>query len=430
VDGPVLMEQSIAIAQTQADPLSTPALLGGSPAFTQTICVGTPNMPDTDKFLSRMKNILNSKRLTNLGPYVQQFEQQVAELCGTKHCVATCNATLGIELAVSALGIQGDVIVPSFTFVATVHALTRQGLNPIFCDIDPATHCLDPVSVEKSITSRTTGIVGVHLWGNTDSTASLRDIAEYHELKLLFDAAHAFGCGTNQRTVGSFGDAEVLSFHATKFLHSFEGGAIVTDNGELANRLRLMTNFGFSQEDKVEHLATNAKMTEASAAMGLTSLESMQSIVEHNRRNYLTYEKRLAPLDGLSLMRRKIDQPHNYQYIVVDVDSSKIGLTRDELVAALRCENVLARRYFYPGVHQMRPYKGLYPLAGATLPVTEAVCDRVMVLPTGTAVTNTDIEILVERISCIIKNHSRIRAAIRTSSDERLPDFIKLPHTA
>jgi len=372
-----------------------------------------------------MRNILDSRRLSNLGPYVQEFEKEVARHCGTKHCVATCNATLGIELAIGALGMTGDVLVPSFTFVATVHALTRQGLNPIFCDIDPNTHCLDPVSVERSITSRTTGIIGVHLWGNIESAAALRDIANRYDLKLLIDAAHAFGCETDLQRVGSSGDAEVISFHATKFLHAFEGGAIVTDDDYLASKLRLMTNFGFSAEDRVDHLATNAKMTEASAAMGLTSLESMQTIVACNRENYLTYERCLRSIDGLKLMQRSTDQPHNYQYIVVDVDSSKIGLTRDELVGSLRFENVLARRYFYPGVHRMKPYKDLYPLAGLALPVTEEISENVMILPTGEAVSPADIEKLCDTISAIIHSRDEIKNALYNSDSDQLPEFLR-----
>lgn len=402
-----------------------PALLGAQAAFSKTLCVGTPNVPDEEAFIRRMRDILKSQRLTNLGPYVTEFEKRVAEIAGTRHCVATCNATLGLELTIKALGMHGDVIVPSYTFVATVHALARQGITPIFCDVDPDTHCLDPASVERAITSKTTGIIGVHLWGNTDSTAALRDIAEHHQLKLVFDAAHAFGCGSKQRAVGSYGDAEVFSFHATKFLNSFEGGAIVTDNGKLADRLRLMTNFGFAGEDNVEYLATNAKMTEACGAMGLTSLESMQSIISHNLKNYQAYESALESIGGLKLMTRAIDQPNNYQYIVVDIDATEINLSRDELVAALRFENVLARRYFYPGVHRMRPYAEMYPRVGDCLPVTEQLADRIMVLPTGTAVSPVDVKVLVERIALIISHAVDVKNALYTSVDQRIPDFIR-----
>ena len=204
-------------------------------------------------------------------------------------------------------------------------------------------------------------------------------------MKLLFDAAHAFGCGTANRPVGTAGDAAVFSFHATKFVHSIEGGAVVTNDADLAKRLRLMVNFGFSGEDTVSHLGTNGKMTEASAAMGLTSLESMSDFAEHNRRNYRTYATGLGSVPGIRLMSRPDDARHNFQYVVAEVDETQTGLNRDEVVAALRMENVVARRYFYPGVHRMQPYAGLFPRAGRDLPVTMSVAQRVMVLPTGMA---------------------------------------------
>jgi dTDP-4-amino-4,6-dideoxygalactose transaminase len=401
------------------------ALLGAGPAFQETLHVGRPNMPDRAAFMGRIDRMLDSGRVTNLGPMVLEFEARVAQIAGTRHCVATCNATVGLELAIRALGMTGDVIVPSFTFVASVHALWGEGIRPVFCDIDPRTHCLDVDSIEAAITSRTTGILAVHMWGNTCATNALQDIAERRGLKLLFDAAHAFGCGTPQRAVGSYGNAEVFSFHATKCVHSFEGGAIVTDDDELAERLRLMVNFGFAGEDTVEHLGTNGKMSEASAAMGLTSLESMVAIIEHNRRNYAAYAAGLARIPGITLMHRSMDQRHNFHYIVTEVDEAEAGLSRDELVAALRLENVFARRYFYPGCHRMQPYAGLFPQAGRTLPVTEEVAKRVMVLPTGLALSEADVQRLTTRIDSIVRQAPAVRAALSECRDPRMPSFLR-----
>ncbi|NND91683.1 MAG: dTDP-4-dehydro-6-deoxyglucose aminotransferase [Granulosicoccus sp.] len=401
------------------------ALLGGTPAFTEDLCVGRPNVPDRSAFMARMNAMFDSGRLTNLGPMVQEFEKQVARIAGTRHCVATCNATVGLELAISALGMKGDVIVPSFTFIATVHALWRQGITPIFCDIDPVTHCLDIASVEAAMTSRTTGILGVHLWGNMSATNELHDLAQRKGVKLLFDAAHAFACGTKQRAVGSFGDAEVFSFHATKFVHAFEGGAIVTDDGDLADRLRLMTNFGFADEDEVLHLGTNGKMSEPSAAMGLTSLEAMDSIIAHNKRNYAAYDVALKAVPGVRLQYRSMEDPHNYHYVVTEIDESVTGLSRDELVAALRLENVIARRYFYPGCHRMEPYSSLFPQARHTLPVTEEISRRVIILPTGQTVNEADIGRLVGRIAAIVRRAREVRQALAECEDRRIPSFTR-----
>jgi len=400
------------------------ALLGASPAFPETLHVGRPNMPDRAVFLARMETLFDSGRLTNLGPMVQAFELEVARLVGAKHCVATCNATVALELAVHALGMEGDVIVPSFTFVADAHALWRQGVRPVFCDVDPRTHSLDPDRVEAAITSRTTGILAVHMWGDRGGARPLERLAERRGLKLLFDAAHALGCEDDESGPRGAGHAEVYSFHATKIVNAFEGGAIVTDDAELAGRLRLMTNFGFDGEDRVRYLGTNGKMSEASAAMGLTSLESLGTIIAHNRRNEETYAIGLADVPGVRLVRSDGNVRHNHHYVVTEVDEHVAGLSRDELVAALRFENVLARRYFHPGCHRMSPYDGLFPQAGLTLPVTEALTRRVMVLPTGLSVTPEDIGRLTERIAAATGRAHEVRRALRGSTDPRRPDFL------
>ncbi len=401
------------------------ALLGGTPAFTETLHVGRPNVPDRERFLQRMDAVLDSYRLTNFGPQVVEFEGRVAEIAGTRYCVATCNATIGLELASRALGMEGEVIVPSFTFIADAHALSWQGIRPVFCDVDPHTHCLDPVRVEAAITPRTSGILAVHLWGNACAVDALQEIAGRHGLKLLFDAAQAFGCTLGTRLVGSFGNAEVFSFHATKFINAFEGGAIVTNDGELAERLRFMTNFGFSAEDEVSHLGINGKMSEASAAMGLTSLEAMDTIIAHNQRIHCAYLRGLAHIPGVRVMQRNPAERHNYHYVVAELDPTEAGLSRDQLVATLRLENVMARRYFHPGCHRMEPYQQLYPAAGHTLPVTEALAQSVFILPTGLAVSEADVAILTNRITMALHQSDAVRAGLAQCQDPRLPHFAK-----
>ncbi len=311
--------------------------------------------------------------LTNGGPYVREFEQRVAELVGVRHCIATCNGTLALEIAIRALGLSGEVIVPAFTFVATAHALQWQEITPVFCDIDPETCNLDPARVEALITPRTSGIIGVHLWGRPCDTQALVEIARERGLRLLYDASHAFGCSHRGRMIGSFGDAEVFSFHATKFVNTFEGGAILTKSDELAKKARLMRNFGFVDYDRVVHVGTNGKMNELSAAMGLTSLEAMPRFIEVNRANYNRYREGLAALPGLRVLPYDERDSCNYQYIVVDVDEAEAGVDRDQLVKILHAEGILARRYFHPGCHRMlEPYGSYFPhAAGLLLPVTD-----------------------------------------------------------
>jgi dTDP-4-amino-4,6-dideoxygalactose transaminase len=387
---------------------STEACVGGprgvddrSPAFVEPLHVGRPNIGDRRTFLKHVDEMLDRQWLSNNGPLVQQFEKRIAEHVGVRHCVAVTNGTVALEIAIRALGLTGEVIVPSFTFVATAHALHWQGITPVFADIDPKTHALDPDSVRRMITPRTTGIIGVHLWGNVAPVSPLEAIADEYGLKLMFDAAHAFSTSHGGRMVGGFGRAEVFSFHATKFFNTFEGGAVVTNDDELADTMRLMRNFGFAGEDNVIHPGTNGKMVEVCAAMGLTNLDSIDSVIEINRRNYVAYRKELSGLPGISVIEHDESDRSNFQYIVVVVDETCIAL-RDQILARLRAENVLARKYFWPGCHRMEPYRTLYPDAWLSLPNTERVADQVIVLPTGNAVDERDIAIISGIIRSIV----------------------------
>lgn len=382
------------------------AVFGGPPAFTDLLHVGRPNIGCRPAFMRRVEQLLERRWLTNNGPFVQEFERRVADFLQVKHCIAMCNATIALEIAARALGFAGEVIVPSFTFIATAHALQWQGITPIFGDIDPATHNLNPDKVEAMITLRTTGIIGVHVWGRPCAIEALTALAERRNLKLIFDAAHAFGCSYKGQMIGGFGEAEVLSFHATKFFNTFEGGAVTTNNDELATEMRYMRNFGFAGYDTAISVGTNGKMSEVSAAMGLTGLESLEGFIETNRRNYYAYQRGLAGIPGLKMIVYDETERNNYQYIVVEVEEAAAGLSRDELVRFLHAENVLARRYFYPGCHQMEPYRSYFPHAGLSLPETEFLAQRVMSLPTGTAVTGDDIQTITGLIRFIVA-HSR-----------------------
>jgi dTDP-4-amino-4,6-dideoxygalactose transaminase len=384
------------------------AILGGEPAFTETVHVGRPNIGDRAQFLQRVNDILDRRWLTNNGPYVQSFENKVAELVGVKHCIAMCNATVALEIAVRATGLSGEVIVPSMTFVATAHSLQWQEITPVFCDVDPETHNIDPAKIEQLITPRTSGILGVHLWGRPCDVESLSEIAQRHGLRLLFDAAHAFGCSHRGRMIGNFGDAEVFSFHATKFLNTLEGGAVTTNDEELAARIRLMKNFGFAGLDNVIHIGINGKMNEVSAAMGITSLESINEIIEINHRNYHAYLRGLSGLPGVRLLVYDESERRNFQHIVFEIDEEEAHISRDLLVDILHAENVRARRYFYPGCHQMEPYRSFFPNAGLLLPATEKLVQRVVVLPTGTSIGETEVDTICQIIQLAISHGTRL----------------------
>jgi dTDP-4-amino-4,6-dideoxygalactose transaminase len=375
------------------------AIFGAPPAFDQPLHVGRPNLGDRAQLFARMNEMLDRNWLSNNGPFVQEFERRLCAITGTKHCIPMANATIALEIAIRGLDLEGEVIVPSFTFVATAHALQWQEITPVFCDLDPRTANIDPARVEELITPRTTGIMGVHVWGRPCDVGSLQRVADRHGLKLLFDAAHAFGCSHHGTMVGNFGNAEVFSFHATKFLNSFEGGAIATNDDALAKRIRFMKNFGFEHYDRVSYLGTNGKMTEACAAMGLTSLDAMDRFLETNQRNWRAYARALADVPGIELMSFDPGEKHNWQYVVALVSPAITRVSRDDLVQTLHAENVLARRYFYPGCHRMEPYRSYYPHARLLLPETEKFGEKVLLLPTGTAVD----EAQIREIAAIIR---------------------------
>lgn len=393
------------------------AIFGNPPAFTEKVHVGRPNVGNREHLLNRINDMLDRNWFTNNGPYVQEFEKRIAEFTGVRHCVAMCNATIALEIAIRALELSGEVIVPSFTFVATAHALQWQEVTPVFADIDPKSHTLDPAQVEKMITPRTTGIIGVHTWGHPCDIDALESIARRRNLQLLFDAAHAFGCSYKGKSIGGFGRCEIFSFHATKFFNTFEGGAILTNDDALAEKIRLMRNFGFSGYDNVIYIGTNGKMTEVCAAMGLTSLESVEKFIETNRRNHAAYRRGLEGISGLSLMPYDENERANYQYLVCELDEDAAGLTRDDLVAVLFAENVLARRYFYPGCHRSEPYRSHFPDASFLLPETEKLCRRVIALPTGTGVHEQAISQICDIIRTAISNAPEVQGRLHPSVD-------------
>lgn len=404
----------IGVNKETVDDLS---IFGGMPAFEDMLHVGRPNVGDRKRFGQRLTDIFERRWFTNYGPYVQEFEQRVADMHGVKHCVAMCNGTVAMEIAIRALGLTGEVIVPSFTFVATAHALQWQEITPVFCDINPETHNIDPTQLEKLITPKTTGMIGVHLWGRPCDVEGLVKIAEGRKLKILFDAAHAFGCSYKGRMIGNFGNAEVLSFHATKFVNTFEGGAVVTNDDELAQQMRLMKNFGFAGYDNVIYVGTNGKMSEVCAAMGLTNLESMDDFIAINYDNYKQYYEELADIPGIQMLEYNEEEKSNYQYIVLEIDEAVTQVSRDQFVEILHAENIIARRYFYPGCHQMEFYRSHFPHPGVLLHDTDRVSRGVLSLPTGSTIKSEDVGEICEIIRLVVSNGVEIGRRLQGLGD-------------
>ncbi|MFL5912391.1 MAG: dTDP-4-dehydro-6-deoxyglucose aminotransferase [Gaiellaceae bacterium] len=392
------------------------ALFGGPAAFLQPLHVGRPGIGDRSRLFERLNRALDNNWLTN-GPLVREFEERVADLAGVRNCVATCSATTALHLLYLATGLSGEVIMPSMTYVATAHAARLLGLTPVFCDIDPATGCLDPREAEAAVTSRTSGVVGVHLWGRPSPIDELQQVAVEHGLQLVFDAAHALGCRYRGRRVGGFGTAEVFSFHATKVVNSFEGGAIVTDDDGLAQHLRSLRIFGFTADGRSERVGTNAKMTEAAAAMGLTSLDAFEQTVRHNRANHARYRSELFGVDGVSVVSFDEDESPNYQYVVVRIDEAVAGIHRDLLMQVLAAENVGSRPYFSPACHHLEPYRSERPVV---LPHTEHLADQVLALPTGPAIAEEDIRSICGIVRCAIDSGPQLTDRVRRRADRLL----------
>lgn len=398
------------------------AIFGGVPTFPVGLHVNRPNVGDRAAFLSHFNEAWDRRWFTNDGPLVRELERQIAAFLHVKHCVATCNGTAALALVLRALNVTAEVILPSFTFVSTAHTLLGSGIKPVFCDIDRKSWNIDCDHCEQLVTERTTAIVATHLWGRPCDIRRLEEIAKREEIHLILDAAHAFGCSYEGQMIGRFGNAEVFSFHATKVFHTFEGGAVTTDDDDLAGRLKAMRNFGFTAFDKVEMIGTNAKMSEMCAAMGLANLQSIDHLIEQNRLGFRVYERDLEGTPGLFLRRREDEEKTNYQYICVDVEEKSVGLTRDEILKALHAERVIARRYFYPGTHAMEPYRSLYPEAGRKLPATTEIINRTLLLPGGAEMSASEIHKICDLLRFIGANAAEIRAALAARNEDGLGD--------
>jgi dTDP-4-amino-4,6-dideoxygalactose transaminase len=357
--------------------------------------VGSPQMGDINTFLSYVSGVYERNWWTNNGELVQEFEKKVEDLLHVKHCVAIVNGTIALQIAAKACEIKGDIVVPAFTFPATAYAFLWTGYNVHLCDIDPETHQIDygllDTYLEKN--PQIKGIVPVHVWGEICDTDMLSRIAKKHGCTLIYDAAHAFLCANRDgKYVGTNQACEVFSFHATKFFSTIEGGAIATNDDEIAGKARLLRNFGFAGTDDVRICGTNGKMHEITAAMGLTNLALIHRIRAACMRNYSTYKSVFDSFLPGIVLRNVLDREQswigrNYQYVVVEIDQEITGVTRDQILESLVSHQVLARRYFWPGCHRLPPFDKM----NLSMPTTDKVAARTLCLPTGASVSDEDI---------------------------------------
>ncbi len=396
------------------------ALFGGPALFAEPLHVGRPNIPDRAGLFERFNSILSSGRLTNDGPLVREFERRVASHTGVKHCIATSSGTMALQILARALELTGEVILPSLTFIASAHALHWIGLQPVFADVDPGTWCIDPASVESLISPQTSAILGVHLWGRPCDQRALGRLTDLYGLKLLFDGAHAFGCSHGGVPVGNFGDAEVFSFHATKFVQAGEGGAIVTNDSGLADRARRLRNFGFTAVDTVSGPGINGRMNEFSAAVGLSSLDQIDRIRAVNQRNLYQYRDELAAVPGIHVMDFDPSETNNWQYVVLEIHESRSGIDRDLLARLLQAEGVLARRYFLPGCHRAEPYRLHARNSLSGLRNTDNILKRVLTLPNGLSISTSDVRAVCGLIQFAVRNAGEIQRQLEAEQQSSL----------
>jgi dTDP-4-amino-4,6-dideoxygalactose transaminase len=375
------------------------ALLGAPPLFGEPIPVGQLYFPSWERYVESFRGIFERQYYTNQGPLAQELEKRLEAFLGVKHAICVTNATIGLMMAADAMGLAGKVILPSFSYIASAHSLTWAGLEPVFCDVDPRTHQLDALKAEALIDGDVSAIMGVNLWGGACDIAALTTLAAARGVQLYFDSAHAFGCRVGGVSFGGFGRLEVFSFHATKILNATEGGCVTTNDDELAARLRnIRSSYGAVRPVEVVRTA-NARMSEAQAAVALMSLEDFDTNRERNEQLFDRYRTGLAGIPGIELVEPPGVSHTNYQYVVCRVDPPAFGLSRDALMTALRAENVLARRYFHPGIHRSIPYAEAPERETRALPVTDELCATCIQLPTGALVSPAAIDRICDFVS-------------------------------
>jgi len=345
------------------------------------IFVTQPFLPPLDEFNEYLKKIWESKYITNNGPFHEQLEQKLSEYLGVKYISLFSNGTLALITALQALEIKGEVITTPYSFVATAHSLVWNGITPVFTDVDPVYGNLDPEKIEAAITDKTTAILPVHVYGNPCAHAQIEEIAAKHNLKLIYDAAHAFAVKQNGISVLNFGDLSILSFHATKVYNTIEGGAIVCHTPEMKRHIDDLKNFGFRDEITVIAPGINAKMNEMQAAMGLLQLKYIDSNIEKRKIISSEYTAQLSGVKGLRMLSPLPGVDYNYSYFPVFIDKTQYGKNRDQLYAELKTHDIFGRRYFYPLISQFSTYSGLDSAKPGKLPVAEDVAQQVICLP-------------------------------------------------
>lgn len=364
------------------------------------ITVTSPLLPDLGEFQEMLKDIWESKWITNNGSYHQKLEKALAEYLKVPYVSLFTNGTLPLITALQALRITGEVITTPYSFVATTHSLWWNGIKPVFVDIDPKTGNMDPNKIEAAITPRTTAIMPVHVYGKPCDVAAIQSIADNYGLKVIYDAAHAFGVEVNGESILNAGDMSTLSFHATKVYNTIEGGAMIMHDEKTKKRIDYLKNFGFANETTVVGPGINSKMDEIRSAYGLLNLQQVDAAIEARHQVAIKYREALKDVEGITYFDDMPGVKHNYSYFPIFVDAEKYGMTRDELYFKMREQNVWGRRYFYPLISTFSTYRGLESAAPSNLPNAHRMAETVICLPMHHGLSDDDVQRVID---CIVK---------------------------
>ena len=362
------------------------------------ITVTSPLLPDLEEFYGLLKEIWDCKWITNNGSFHQQLEKALAEYLKVPYVSLFTNGTLPLITALQALRISGEVITTPYSFVATTHALWWNGIKPVFVDIEPDTGCMDPDKIEAAITPKTTAIMPVHVYGRPCNISAIQEIADKYGLKVIYDAAHAFGVEQNGKSILNAGDMSTLSFHATKVFNTVEGGAMVMHDAQTKQRVDYLKNFGFAGETEVVAPGINSKMDEIRSAYGILNLRQVDTAIEARHQVAIRYRDALKDVEGITYWNDVPDVRHNYSYFPIFVDAKEYGMTRDELYFKMKEQNVWGRRYFYPLISTFSTYRGLDSANPKNLPVATKMANEVICLPIYHNMTDEDVERVISSI--------------------------------
>lgn len=362
------------------------------------ITVTSPLLPDLKEFESYLEDIWQRKWLTNNGHYHQELEKSLAKYLGVPYISLFTNGTLPIITALQALNITGEVITTPYSFVATTHAVWWNGLTPVFVDVDEKTGNMDASKIEAAITEKTTAIMPVHVYGTPSDTERIQKIADKHGLKVIYDAAHAFGITVNGKSILEAGDMSTLSFHATKVFNTVEGGALVCHDAETKKRIDYLKNFGFENEISVIDIGINGKMDEIRSAFGILNLRKVDAAIEWRKAIAEKYKNAFCNIDGIRFLEDIEGVRHNYSYFPIFIDEKKYGMSRDALYEKLKASNILGRRYFYPLISNFSMYKNYESAKPENLPIANKLADSVLCLPIYDGLADDDVQRVVEML--------------------------------